>query len=111
MHADLMQMDIEMPPWAREAYKECPMWGFYAYANRPEASCLRVYGAMDSDEMHAESAHLLFTNNVIGGVPRADLVRVDRWTDTQKTLLRLNNAPGWFLDPIAFMCWLNENNQ
>ena len=111
IHAFLMKIDSGMPEWARKGYAKCPMWGFYAYASSPESSCLRVYGAMEMDRMHAESAHALITNNVIGGVPCKDMVRVDRWTDQQKESLRLNNAPGWFLDPIAFVEWIGENNR
>ncbi len=109
IHARFMEMDSTMPSWAQEAYTQCPMWGFYTHVTHPGSSCMRVYGAMEDDGMHVESAHIWFTNDVIGGVPRDNLVRVDRWSASQKECLRLNNAPGWFLDPIAFIRWIAEH--
>lgn len=109
IHDHVMREDADMPSWARECYAECPMWGFYTNADFA-TSCIRVYGAMEDGHAHAEISRFGCTNNVVGGVLRADLQRVDRWSEAQKQALQLNNVPGWFLDPIAFVCWIQENN-
>lgn len=109
----IIKDDITMEPWAKEIYTKMPMWGFYI---DPKFRVRRrVFGALKQSDstpgVHAASAHFLWTNYVIGGVPINELERIDRWTEEDKMFFKGNNCPGLFLDPLGFIQFISENNK
>lgn len=98
---NLVQMDTEMPDWAKQGYEKCPPWAFFTDASN--IPIRRVYGVMGDNHMHAVSAMMAFNNDVIGGIPCDELTQIDDWDDHMKNKLQLTPTPGLFLDPLGFI--------
>lgn len=74
----------------------------------------RAFGVMVDEttgegSLHMVTAHIGWTNQVIGGVACKDLRRVDQWDERCLFLVRSCNQPGTFLDPLGFLHPLREN--
>lgn len=103
--------DHDLTDDTRAIYESHPMWGFYV--NKCGARCpRRAYGVcIDAERrprLHACTAHIGWTNDVVGGVPTDDVRMVDRWDDEAMSLIQLCNAPGVFVDPLGFLLPLEQ---
>ena len=111
-----MISDPELPEFARATYAAAPPWGFYvSIIEHPEATVRlrrRVYGALTADDsdalhVHAASARIGWVNLVVGGVPVAQLTRIDAWNAAD--LVWFEHLPpsmrSAFIDPLGFTVW------
>lgn len=87
------------PDWARAVYRQVPPWQFYTSNGLRR----RVYGVYSDDRVHAATAHVMWINQVIDGVPVADLTPMDRWPPDDLAFFQLMTPEqrGIFLDPSA----------
>ncbi len=108
----VMLADPATPEWTRTLYATYPPWAFYTDTDNG-SMCRRIFGFMQIEgetcaRAHCITAHLGWINKVVGGVPVTELRAIERWSDEHKAKLRLNNAPGVFLDPLGFTFCLQQ---
>jgi len=109
--------DTSVPPEYRAIYEKYPMWAFYESTDSEATLPRRVYGAiLQTDEdgskteaVHAATAHLLWVNYVVGGVPVTKLKRVDRWNENSEMMIKMSGAKGMFCDPLGFIIAVTAN--
>ena len=112
----LLDVDDSLTPEYRSSYERAPMWATYTMLPNGKSHPRRVYGMCTSlddkgDEVasaHAVTGFHYFNNDVIGGVPIADLEhnKVDRlyYADVMFT-----KTPGLFMDPLGFIGFLHAH--
>ncbi len=98
------------PDHVKEAFRSMPFEKFYTDKKR-KSSIYRLYGVMEmvgGIRYHAVSAHIGWTNDVIGGLNPDDIFPIENWSENQLFQIRLNNVPEAFLMPDGWMIFMNE---
>ena len=93
-----------------------PPWGFYTYKSYRNGYKnnfpIRHYGVFEYEDgslgLHGCSAHEGWTNEVVGGIPEGQIERVEWWTSEQLEIIKKNNTPRAFLEPMGFMVFYPE---
>lgn len=104
-------------PAVRQVLRQYPFDGFYT--NKEGTAIRRAYGVVEYDDgtfgLRMVSLLAGWVNNVLNGVPLDDVVRVEEWTDEQKSRMQvLANAHmttrriGAFSDPLGFVKVLKD---
>ena len=98
----------QRPRAVQEAYMLWPMEDFYMSGPMPR----RLYGVCEypggGAGLHAVTAHAIFGNDVVGGIPlttagECDLVRVDKWpAGAQATIELMQGGPAMYYDPLGW---------
>jgi hypothetical protein len=108
--AHLEALDVDRPEWAQAIYAKVPPWGVYTSDDNGEGLVRRVYGAClqganREESVWAVSAHLGVNNDVIGGVPVAEIEsrRIDR---VKMARVGHTATPGLFIDPLGFYVFM-----
>lgn len=93
------------PERVQELFRVCPPWGFYVIkdTNIP----VRHYGIIEYADntlgFHACIAHPNWTEKIVGGIPEDRLERVSWWNEEQLSLIKRNDFPRAFLEPLGFI--------
>jgi hypothetical protein len=94
------------PQAVQDAFKAIPFEGFYT-DKETKTSVYRIYGVAEMEDgsitYHACSAHIGWTNDVIGGISADAILQVDKWSDVHLKKIRMNNAPQYFLLPSGWI--------
>ena len=114
--------DPTLSPEFRAIYAQYPMWKFYTNKEQLHSIARRSYGvavnANGDPVLHMVSCHLLFVNDVIGGVPCAEVFPLDKWSPAHVGFIKLAlSSPeqlylrNTFLDPLGFLCHIADHNR
>ena len=109
MWDEMMSKDenFESDSQLRPLYEKYPPWAFFTDNLQRIWRVCMMYGIKNETKMRAAT---LDDNNegiLIKNVNMSTLRMVNNWTDAQKSKLRKNKVPGWFLDPLGMMCILD----
>ena len=89
-----------------DAEKANPFCYFYTDAGT-HRMVYRLYGITESEDgifgYHACTAHLGWTNDIVGGLKAEDIVRVKKWSAKHLQTIRMNNVPERFLIPSGWI--------
>lgn len=94
------------PQKVKDAFQAMPFERFYT-DKATQTAVYRLYGVTENKDgtcgYHACSAHLFWTNDVIGGISAEDLLPVEKWNEEQLQKIRMNNVPQAFLFPDGWI--------
>ncbi len=94
------------PPKVKEAFNIMPFEKFYT-DKATQTAAYRIYGVTENKDgscgYHVCSAHLFWTNDIVGGVSAEDLLPIEKWNDTQLRKIRFNDVPRSFLFPDGWI--------
>lgn len=82
----------ERPAAVRDAYERYPPWKFY---RSDSGAPRRVYGVCEYGDgscgLHAVTAHFLWVNDIVGGIPLSEasggLIEADTWSESERTII------------------------
>lgn len=100
------------PKPVQEAFKAMPFHHFYT-DKETQTAVYRLYGVVELKDgsvgYHAVSAHLGWSNDVIGGIPAKGLLKVDEWSEDHLRKIRMTNCPGAYLIPSGWIAFASRH--
>ena len=94
------------PKAVQDAMIAMPFHHFYT-DKETQTGVYRLYGILEKEDgsvtYHACSAHLGWSNDVVGGILAETLLKVDEWSEDHLKKIRMTNVPAAYLIPSGWI--------